>query len=150
MKNTRLLILLGNQLFPLQDIRVANAGAIFMAEDLGLCTYERHHKLKILMFLASMREKRDELLDDDFSVDYAGIEQPEFDIPYEQKLLTCIAKRNVTSLVVFEIEDKAFELRLKTFAAQNNMPLEILPSPMFLLTRDEFLELNQSLSLIHI
>ena len=148
MKNTRLLILLGNQLFPLQDIRVANAGAIFMAEDLGLCTYERHHKLKILMFLASMREKRDELLDDDFSVDYAGIEQPEFDIPYEQKLLTCIATRNVTSLVVFEIEDKAFELRLKTFAAQNNMPLEILPSPMFLLTRDEFLELNQSFKVL--
>ena len=53
--------MLGNQLFPLENMQAAEAGAVFMAEDLGLCTYEKHHKLKILMFLAAMREKRDEL-----------------------------------------------------------------------------------------
>jgi len=148
MKNNRLLILLGNQLFPLNDIHLANANAIFMAEDHGLCTYERHHKLKILMFLASMREKRDELLAHDYSVEYVGIEQPEFELAYEQKLAAYVAKTKVTSLVMFEIEDKAFELRLKAFATLHNLPLNILPSPMFLLTREEFLELNQSFKVL--
>ncbi len=148
MKNNRLLILLGNQLFPLNDIHLANANAIFMAEDHGLCTYERHHKLKILMFLASMREKRDELLAHDYSVEYVGIEQPEFELAYEQKLAAYVAKTKVTSLVMFEIEDKAFELRLKAFATLHNLSLNILPSPMFLLTREEFLELNQSFKVL--
>ena len=32
-----------------------------MAEDYGLCTYEKHHKLKILLFLSSMRSYSDYL-----------------------------------------------------------------------------------------
>ena len=50
------LLILGNQLFSLDIIQATSTDSIFMAEDLGLCTYEKHHKLKILMFLAAMRE----------------------------------------------------------------------------------------------
>jgi deoxyribodipyrimidine photolyase-related protein len=32
-----------------------------MAEDNGLCTYEKHHKQKILLFLSSMRSYADSL-----------------------------------------------------------------------------------------
>ena len=52
MKSKNLLILLGNQLFPTEEIKKLEVNEIFMAEDYGLCTYERHHKLKILMFLS--------------------------------------------------------------------------------------------------
>ena len=62
MKSKDLLILLGNQLFPLEEIKKLDINQIFMAEDYNLCTYEKHHKLKILMFLCAMREKRDELV----------------------------------------------------------------------------------------
>ena len=34
---------------------------VFMAEDVGLCTYEKHHQQKIVLFLAAMRAYADEL-----------------------------------------------------------------------------------------
>ena len=40
---------------------------------------------------------------------------------------------------MFEIEDKDFETRIHNFAQQQNLPLTVLPSPMFLLDREEFL-----------
>ena len=46
MKSKDLLILLGNQLFPLDEIKKLNTNQIFMAEDYDLCTYEKHHKGK--------------------------------------------------------------------------------------------------------
>ena len=139
MPNNSLLLVLGNQLFPIENMQTAAADFIFMAEDLGLCTYEKHHKLKILMFLAAMREKRDELQAHNFKVDYVDIDDPSFDQAYEEKLAKCILEREVTSLTIFEIEDKDFETRIQTFAAQQNLTLTVLPSPMFILDRQEFL-----------
>ena len=139
MPNNSLLLVLGNQLFPIENMQTAAADFIFMAEDLGLCTYEKHHKLKILMFLAAMREKRDELQGHNFKVDYVDIDDPSFDQAYEEKLAKCILEREVTSLTIFEIEDKDFETRIQTFAAQQNLTLTVLPSPMFILDRQEFL-----------
>ena len=58
----KLFFILGNQLFPPKYLtRFKNDHLIFMAEDLGLCTYEKHHKLKILLFLSSMRSHADYL-----------------------------------------------------------------------------------------
>ena len=73
MTEKSLLLILGNQLFPVESIQRPGTNFVFMAEDLGLCTYEKHHKLKILMFLAAMREKRDELLAADCMVEYLEI-----------------------------------------------------------------------------
>ena len=44
MKSKDLLILLGNQLFPVDEIKKLKINHIFMAEDYQLCTYEKHHK----------------------------------------------------------------------------------------------------------
>ena len=142
MPNNNLTLVLGNQLFPLENMQTAAADFIFMAEDLGLCSYEKHHKLKILMFLAAMREKRDELQIHNFTVDYVDIDDPSFDQSYEEKLARCVLERQVTALTIFEIEDKAFETRIKTFAAQQQLPLTVLPSPMFLLQRQDFNAFN--------
>ena len=38
MADDNLLIILGNQLFPLEEIKKTGAKKIFMKEDLGLCT----------------------------------------------------------------------------------------------------------------
>ena len=142
MTNNSLLIVLGNQLFPLENIKAAETDCIFMAEDLGLCTYEKHHKLKILMFLAAMREKRDELQAADCNVEYRDIENPAFEHFYEDKLADHVIVNGITELKVFEIEDKDFETRIEAFAEQQNIALTILPSPMFLLDREEFVAFN--------
>ena len=54
----RLLVVLGNQLFPLQHLKDYRDALIFMREDRGLCTYERHHQQKVVLFLAAMRAYR--------------------------------------------------------------------------------------------
>ena len=136
------LVVLGNQLFSVGIIKAACADTIFMAEDLGLCSYEKHHKLKILMFLTSMREKRDELQQANCNVEYLDIGHETFDQPYEDKLAKHILANAVTELKIFEIEDKDFEARIKAFAEQKKLVLTILPSPMFLLDREEFLAFN--------
>ena len=136
------LLVLGNQLFSLGIIQSIGADNIFMAEDLGLCTYEKHHKLKILMFLAAMREKRDELQLSHCNVEYLDIEHQNFGQTYEEKLAGHVVVNGITELIVFEIEDKEFEARIEAFAEQQNLALTILPSPMFLLDREEFLAFN--------
>ena len=45
-----LLIILGNQLFNPIYLKNLDIDLVFMAEDFGLCTYQKHHKLKLLMF----------------------------------------------------------------------------------------------------
>ena len=47
----KLFLILGNQLFNPKIIKNHGCNEIFMSEDFGLCTYEKHHKLKIYLFL---------------------------------------------------------------------------------------------------
>ena len=51
MPENKILLILGNQLFPIEHIKKTKVKSIFMAEDFGLTTKHKHHKLKILMFL---------------------------------------------------------------------------------------------------
>ena len=46
----KLFIILGNQLFNPKYLSDYKDHTFFMAEDYGLCTFEKHHKLKILLF----------------------------------------------------------------------------------------------------
>ena len=70
MSENEILLILGNQLFPLEHIKKTNVNKIFMAEDFGLTTEHKHHKLKILMFLWSMRKYRDNLVKNGYEVYY--------------------------------------------------------------------------------
>ncbi len=144
MKNKDLLLILGNQLFPLREIKKVSPGYIFMAEDFGLCTYEKHHKLKILMFLCAMREKRDELIKENFKVYYSDINNKDFKVSYEDKLNKYISKNDIEHIKLFEIEDKDFEKRIINFTKDNNLKLTIYKSPMFLTSREEFKEFNNN------
>ena len=138
MKSKDLLILLGNQLFPIDEIKKLDTDQIFMAEDYNLCTYEKHHKLKILMFLCAMREKRDELIKNHFNVFYSEISNDDFLIPYEEKLKKYIINNKISHIKFFEIEDKFFENRMKIFSKENNLEITFYQSPMFIESREEF------------
>ena len=112
-----LFIILGNQLFDPKHLSKYKKNKIFMCEDLGLCSYEKHHKLKILQFLSSMRSYRDLLIKKGFSVDYYDC-QNNFEKKYEDKLEKSIKKHKINKVSHFEIEDTPFEKRIKKFIIQ--------------------------------
>ncbi len=74
MAERRLLVVLGNQLFPPDRLQDCRDAVVFMAEDVGLCTYEKHHQQKIVLFLAAMRSYADELRSAGFEVHYLELD----------------------------------------------------------------------------
>ena len=66
----KLFVILGNQLFHPKELKKLGCEEVFMAEDYGLCTYEKHHKLKLYLYLTSMREYKDELEKASIKVNY--------------------------------------------------------------------------------
>ena len=109
MKN-KIFVVLGNHLFnPNFFSQYKNDHIFYMAEDLGLCTYEKHHKQKILLFLSSMRSFCDELKEKNFEVIYKKIEENDFELDYLEKLKIIITEKKIETVSVFEIEDKPFE-----------------------------------------
>ena len=92
----KLFFILGNQLFPTKYIdRFKKDHLFFMAEDKGLCTYEKHHKQKILLFLSSMRSYADQLKKNKFKLDHVKIEDKEFNDDYLKKLKKIITQKKI-------------------------------------------------------
>ena len=103
----KLQIILGNQLFPIHEIKKLGSPFIFMAEDEELCSEPKNHKLKILNFLVAMREYRDELIKKGFKVYYTSIDEPEFIEPYELKLLKVLKKPYNVNKYISEFQSPA-------------------------------------------
>ena len=133
----KIFVILGNQLFnPSFFLKFKKDHIFFLSEDLGLCTYEKHHKQKILLFLSAMRSFRDELEKNSFEVIYKEIEDNDFEEAYTAKLQKLVKEMGINSVSIFEIEDKPFE---KKFLFElKNVKLNYLSSPMFLTSRVEF------------
>ncbi len=133
-----LFIILGNQLFPLNEISSYKDSYFFMAEDFELCTYEKHHKHKLILFLASMRKYASELKSKKFSVKYFQLNKKNINLTYEDKLSEFIKNKKISEINMFEVEDKFFEKRILTFSKKNNVKINFIDSPMFLNTRNDF------------
>ena len=133
----KLFIILGNQLFSPQYFSKYKDYTFFMAEDYGLCTYEKHHKLKILLFLSSMRSFRDELKLKKYKIIYQDFDV-NFKLPYEKKLEKIIKEKKVKEISFFEIEDKFFEKKILNTLKKSLCKINQIKSPMFLTDRKEF------------
>jgi deoxyribodipyrimidine photolyase-related protein len=140
MKDQTLLVILGNQLFAPERLPPPGEVRVFMAEDLGLCTYEKHHQQKIVLFLAAMRACADELRDAGYVVSYVRLE-PSDKRSYEEKLGQLVDD-GIKRLVHFEVEDKAMEQRLIGFAESRKLERTELTSPMFTCAREDFAAWN--------
>jgi len=135
----KLFFILGNQLFPLKYIdRYKKDHLFFMSEDRDLCTYEKHHKQKILLFLSSMRSYADELNKNKFNLKYYKIEDKEFNDDYIIKVKKIISSNKITEVSSFEIEDKLFEKKIQDFLKKEKIIWNIISTPMFLNSRTEF------------
>ena len=135
----KLFFILGNQLFPLKYFnRYKNDHLFFMAEDLHLCTYEKHHKLKLVLFLSSMRSHSDELRKNKYNIQYFKIEDKEFTKDYTEKLKRIINSKKIKEITSFEVEDKFFEQKLLKFFNSLKIKWNIIQTPMFLNSRQDF------------
>ena len=95
-----------------------------MAEDYELCTFQKHHKQKILLFLSAMRSYADNLKKNKYKVEYKKIEDKDFKNSYFDKLLTIVNNKKITEVSSFEVEDKFFEEKLKRFIKRKKMTRE--------------------------
>ena len=131
MNPNKLLIVLGNQLFPLEYVQETGCNMIFMKEDLGLCTDYKHHKLKILFYLVAMREYRDRLLSAGYCVIYHEIEDQAFKEPYLETLMKAVHENELEAIHYFEIEDNSFKTKFLKLENEPSLALIEQTSPMF-------------------
>jgi len=135
----KLFFLLGNQLFSEKYIEKFRKDHIFfMAEDYQLCTYEKHHKQKILLFLSAMRSHADKLKKNKFKIQYSSIEDKSFKSDYIEKLKKIIKTQKISEVSSFEIEDKFFEKKISYFFKKEKIKWNVIQTPMFLNSRENF------------
>ena len=111
----KLFLTLGNQLFNPKYFSKYKDHIFFMAEDYGLCTFEKHHKLKILLYLSSMRSFRDELRSKNFNLIYKDIKK-DFDIPYEKKLEKTITEKKIKQISFLKLKTNFLKKEFLLFA----------------------------------
>ena len=75
------------------------------------------------MFLWSMRQYRDNLIKNGYTVFYHSIDEESFHDKYEDKLLKVIKNNNIEKLKYFEIEDKDFEDKIIKFINQKDIDI---------------------------
>tara|TARA_Y100001970_G_scaffold294331_1_gene450785 strand:+ start:91538 stop:93049 length:1512 start_codon:yes stop_codon:yes gene_type:complete len=136
-------VILGNQLFDPKILKSKGCGHVFMAEDFGLCKYVKHHKLKIYLFLCSMREYRDELKRYGFKVSYFSLEDRTDNLNYPKFLIDFVEKNNISKINFFEIEDHFFEKEIFDQMKKKGLKLQLHKSPMFMFSRNEFISLHE-------
>lgn len=129
-----LTLILGNQLFAPEFYAELPMEKVFMAEDKELCTHFKYHKHKILFFLLSMREFKEQL---NCPVEYHLLDQ-EHEVPFTDKLKRTLIKDKIKELHCFEIEDKFFEERIIYLTEELGISLVVHDSPMFMVTRQGF------------
>ena len=135
----KLFLILGNQLFPISNFEeFRNDHIFYMAEDYELCSYEKHHKLKILLFLSSMRSHADQLKKKNFKLEYSKIDSNDFKKDYLEKIKKFIKSKRIKEITSFEVEDKFFEKKIESFIKKNDLIWNKIKSPMFLNSRAEF------------
>ena len=139
MKRPDLHITLGNQLFPIANLKGIDPKMIYMREDYGLCTYERHHKQKIVLFLSAMRSYKDYLEKNGYSVHYEELNTVK-SISYIDSLISFINKNKIKSISIFSIEDKFFEKQILKIK-KNVDSITVIDTPMFLTNRADFVDM---------
>ena len=137
MTEKTLRLILGNQLFPLQLQNIEEGETVFMCEDSGLCTYEKHHKSKIALFFNAMRSFRDSLEAANIDCIYYDFNN-KFEDSYIKKLSSEIKDNNFSCIRFFEIEDKPFENEIMQIISDLDIKCEVLNTPMFLDSRESF------------
>ena len=130
------LLVLGDQLFPITPAlsKWKDRGPVFMAEDSALCTHFRYHQHKLVLFLAAMRNYRDELAHAGFEVAYHELS----DESLESRLEKFLKKHGLKTVVSHEVSDRFFEERLQDLFSRLQIEWIRIENPGFVTPRPEF------------
>ena len=134
----KVLVILGNQLVPLDRLKRQKNSLIYMTEDFGACTYVRHHKHKLVLILSAMRAYADKLREAGHTVHYERLEDNPRHLTFSDKLAAVVQKYQCRRLLHFEMQDKSMDRRMRKFAQRHSLQRAALLSPMFLTPREEF------------
>ncbi len=108
-----------------------------MAEDRDLCTHFRYHKQKIVLFLSAMRSHADDLAAN-WALVYRKMDEA-VGLSFEEKVREVLDEHHeITEIVTYEIEDRFFEDRIRTFCENQGLLLTVLGSPKFIGSREDF------------
>ena len=138
-------LILGDQLFPQKYLQKYKKDFFYIAEDIGLCTQEKFHKHKLILFLSAMRSYRDDLINNKFNVIYNEIDQDK-NSSYSEKLEKIIKKKKVKKIITYKISDHFFDKILRKICKKLKVELSFIPSPMFLTKqslKEKFFENNK-------
>ena len=138
-------LILGDQLFPQKYLQKYKKDFFYIAEDIGLCTQEKFHKHKLILFLSAMRSYRDDLISNKFNVIYNEIDQDK-NSSYSEKLEKIIKKKKVKKIITYKISDHFFDKVLRKICKKLKVELSFIPSPMFLTKqslKEKFFENNK-------
>jgi deoxyribodipyrimidine photolyase-related protein len=138
---SKFFVILGNQLFDPKILKKNKCSEVFMAEDYELCTYIKHHKLKLFLFLTAMREYRDELKNKSISVNYFELSNRKVNENYVDFLIKFLKDKKISEINIFEIEDKGFENQFLKVLTGAGVEVNIIKSPMFLFNRYDFVSM---------
>lgn len=135
----RLVVILGNMLYEdFSDLDINKENDLFfMAESYDLAAHFKYHKYKIILFFASMRNKKEEI-EENFDIKYHKYEESEKLDFFEKIKLTLDKNKNIESIITYEIEDKFMQRKFAKFCKENNLKLEIKDSQNFLTSREDF------------
>ena len=135
-----LFLILGNQLFNPDELLEKGCTDVYMSEDFGLCTYQKHHKLKLYLFLTSMREYKDILINKGINVHYNKLENLKVSKSYFDNFGAFLKENSFDKINIYEIEDKLFEEESTNYFKNIEREIEFIRSPMFLFSREELRE----------
>lgn len=146
MNQRPVLLILGNQLFPTAFLQEAGVERVVMIEDRFLCEHFAYHQQKLVLVLAAMRAYAQLLQEQGFELTYIPL--PEVVAvsaakDFTDQLKSVLSSSGATELVRFEVEGKAMERRLSELARNLGVAERVLPSPMFLCSRQNFRDFLQ-------
>lgn len=136
MKSQSGALVLGDNLFA-DHSAIPRDARVLMVEDWGLCRRVRHHKLKIVFFLAAMRHHAAALVDSGRSVSYFRLEES-FETPFRDRLRRWLVENRLSELHVYEPNDRFMLGWLRQTAASARCRLIVHPSPAFLTDQDDW------------
>ncbi len=139
MKNgSKSLFLIQNgHLFPTTYLKGHENDLFLMIEDREQLESYKFHKHRLVFYLSAMRHYAHEVRHYDYNLIY--LELPDTKgLSYEKILEKVLKESSLDKIVSFEIEDGAFEKRIRKFCDLNGYELEIKASPQFLVSRIDF------------
>ncbi|TWU30526.1 cryptochrome/photolyase family protein [Bythopirellula polymerisocia] len=111
---------------------------VWMAEVAEEATHVWTHKARIVMFLASMRHFRDQLLKKHFQVDYRELEDSSNQGTLARELAAAVKRVRPKRLILVEPGEWRVRNDLVQAARKMNIELELRPDNHFLSTPEEF------------